>query len=120
MGALIATAWAWLRVRPGQVAAGHMGQAFTIGLVGLAAVIGLMWLRHDAVAAYEARSRASVAEEQLATDRAGEDAAQAEREKYAAIVKARVDQAIAAERARQALGAGTVVFTPEQAKVMNQ
>lgn len=120
MWALIATAWAWLRVRPGQVMTGHMGQAALAGLVGLAVVLGLMWLRRDAVAVHEASNRASVAEAQLTADRASEDAAQAERDKYAALTKGRTDRAVAAERARAALGDDLIVLTEDQAKVMNQ
>ncbi len=121
MWALIATAWAWLRVRPGQVAAGHVGQAAMAGLVGLAVVIGIMWLRHDAVAAYEASARADNAETQLASDRASEDAAQAERARAAPDAERWAAKAADLERRLQALGGDDpVVFPQDLARSLNQ
>lgn len=121
MWALIATAWAWLRVRPGQVARGNAGRAALAGLVGLAVVIGLMWLRRDAVAAYAARNRASVAEAQLTSDRASEDAAQAERDRLKDLAEAEAARAAALERKLAEIGGDDpVVFPKDLARSLNQ
>lgn len=121
MWALIATAFAWLRARPAQVARGHVGQAALAGLVGLAVVLGLMWLRRDAVAAYEASNRASVAEAQLTADRASEDAAQAERERTAPDAERWAAKAADLERRLQALGGDDpVVFPQDLTRSLNQ
>lgn len=105
MWAAIATGLAWLRHRPAQALRGRGGQSGIIGLVLLAAVLGLLWARRDAVSDYAAVARADQADAQLAADRAGEDAAARERAK----IRAEADRAaLAAARQRQAETIGAV------------
>lgn len=121
MGALILTALAWLRSRPAQIARGLPGQSVAIGLVALALVMGLAWLRRDAVSDYAASSRADNAETQLASDRASEDAAEAERARAAPDAERWAAKAADLERRLQALGGDDpVVFPQDLARSLNQ
>lgn len=121
MWTVILSALAWLRSRPAQLARGLPGQSISIGLVAVALVMGLAWLRRDAVSDYAAASRAATAEAQVEAERAAEDAATPERARLIAEADQAKRRAVDLERRLQSLGGDDPVVIPQDlARSLNQ